>query len=105
MPNVGIRELKAHASEIVRMVREEGAVYEVTVRGEVAARLVPVSTTRPMDADAIESWLRELDALAAEIGAAVASMRPDGDPAIMRPGGSPPPDPQTGSPRDPAARG
>jgi len=71
VPNVGIRELKAHASEIVRMVREEGAVYEVTVRGEVAARLVPASAARPMDPAAIEAWLRDLDALAAEIGDAV----------------------------------
>lgn len=41
----------------------------------------------------------------ARAGTVVASMRPADDPAIIRSGGSPPPDPQTGSPRDPAARG
>ncbi|MCB0215072.1 MAG: type II toxin-antitoxin system Phd/YefM family antitoxin [Caldilineae bacterium] len=68
MPSIGIRELKAHASEIVRQVREKGAVYEVTVRGEVAARLVPTEASRPLSREAIEGWLREMDGLADEIG-------------------------------------
>jgi len=70
MPNVGIRELKARASEIVRAVREEGAVYEVTVRGEVAARLVPTDEPQPVEPDVITAWLRQLDELAEVIGKA-----------------------------------
>ena len=70
MPSVGIRYLKAHASEIIRAVREEGAEYEVTVRGEVAARLVPTETRRTTDRAAIQRWLRAIDGLAEEIGRA-----------------------------------
>ena len=33
MPDVGIRELKTHASEIVRNVRENRARYVITYRG------------------------------------------------------------------------
>ena len=42
MPNAGIRELKAHASEIVRRVSEERAVYTVTSRGQPVAVLLPL---------------------------------------------------------------
>lgn len=41
MERANVRELKAHASEILRRVREEGATYEITHRGKLAARLVP----------------------------------------------------------------
>lgn len=71
MTSIGIRELKAHASEIVRQVREEGAHYDVTYRGATVARLVPVDVAQPVDRAAITAWLAELDELAAEIGAHV----------------------------------
>jgi prevent-host-death family protein len=41
MEPVGIKELKAHASAIVRRVEEEGAEIEIARRGKVVARLVP----------------------------------------------------------------
>lgn len=41
MPEVGIRELKAHASEIMRAVREEGASYVITHRGRPSGILIP----------------------------------------------------------------
>ncbi len=42
MASVGVRELKQHTSEVLRRVRENGETIEVTFRGRVVARLVPV---------------------------------------------------------------
>ncbi len=44
---VGIRELRQNLSVYVRRVRDEGRAYEVTERGEPAARLTPLED-RPM---------------------------------------------------------
>ncbi len=41
MERANVRELKAHASEILRRVREEGATYEITSRGKVVATISP----------------------------------------------------------------
>ncbi len=41
MPEIGIRELKSQASEIMRAVREERAEYIVTLRGKPVAMIVP----------------------------------------------------------------
>ena len=43
MPQVGIRELKNDASEIIRAVREERAEYVVTLRGRPVAVILPVA--------------------------------------------------------------
>jgi prevent-host-death family protein len=59
---VGIRELKNRASEIVRAVREERAEYVITYRGQPVARLVPVVD----DEDSEQAW-RELERLSQEI--------------------------------------
>lgn len=40
---VGIRELKNEASEIIRAVREERAEYVVTYRGQPVAVILPVA--------------------------------------------------------------
>lgn len=66
MLTVGIRELKQHASELIRRVREEGSEIQVTYRGEVVARLIPFS--RPAPQDEAQAWT-DIDRLAAEIGA------------------------------------
>jgi prevent-host-death family protein len=42
MPEMGIRELKSQASEIVRAVREERAEYVITHRGRPVAMIVPI---------------------------------------------------------------
>ena len=42
MPEVGIRELKAHASEIIRRVRERQARYVFTHHGRPVELLVPL---------------------------------------------------------------
>jgi prevent-host-death family protein len=43
MPQVGIRELKNEASEIIRTVREDRVEYVVTHRGKPVAVILPVS--------------------------------------------------------------
>jgi prevent-host-death family protein len=63
---IGVRELKEHASEIVRRVREHRDMYEITYRGRVVARLVPI--TEPANAQSPETFWAELDRVAAEIG-------------------------------------
>lgn len=64
MAEVGVRELKNRASEIIREVREERTEYVVTYRGEPVARLVPIVK----GGDAEQVW-QELDELSEEIGA------------------------------------
>jgi prevent-host-death family protein len=69
MSEVGIRELKTHASEIVRRVREQGEVVDITFHGEVVARLVPVRPPIPTPEE-VAALLTDLDQLAAEVSAA-----------------------------------
>lgn len=45
MGTVGLRELRQHASELVRRV-EDGEEIDVTVSGRLAPRLVPVQPKR-----------------------------------------------------------
>ena len=44
MPDVGVRELKIRASEIVRDVRERRARYIITYRGRPVGVLAPLET-------------------------------------------------------------
>jgi len=44
MPDVGVRELKIRASEIVRDVREHRARYTITYRGRPVGVLAPLET-------------------------------------------------------------
>jgi antitoxin (DNA-binding transcriptional repressor) of toxin-antitoxin stability system len=39
----GVREIKEHASEIARRVREGHEVFECTYRGETFARIIPIA--------------------------------------------------------------
>jgi prevent-host-death family protein len=70
---IGVRELKTHASEILKCVREEGASYTVTHRGRAIARLTPVRSRSILDDEddkpfeSVEEMLAAFDALAAEI--------------------------------------
>ena len=45
MPEIGVRELKTRASEIVRSVRERHARYVVTYRGSAVGVLTPLEDT------------------------------------------------------------
>lgn len=65
MEKIGIRELKARASELVRTVKESRAQYIITQRGEPVAILMPVDAAPPPP-DPGEVWAR-LEALGREI--------------------------------------
>jgi prevent-host-death family protein len=67
---VGIRQLKQQTSEILRRVREDGETIEVTHRGRVVARLVPVEQQQqPSGAPETGAIWANIDQLAAGIGA------------------------------------
>jgi prevent-host-death family protein len=63
---IGIRELKSRASEVVRAVKEERARYIITQRGKPAAIIVPLDAAPP-EKSADEVWER-LRQLGEEIG-------------------------------------
>src|SRR3990172_6907201 len=70
MPEAGVRELKAQASEIVRRVRERKARYIITYRGRPVAVLLPLegaSTEEAAPAGGASAW-QELERLGALIG-------------------------------------
>jgi prevent-host-death family protein len=54
---IGIRELKSRASEVVRAVKEERARYVITQRGKPAALIIPVDALPPKKSDD-EVWER-----------------------------------------------
>lgn len=68
MVTVGIRELKQQTSRILRRVREEGEIVEITYHGQVVARLVPVNSPAPPAEEVAAKWIG-LDQLTAEINA------------------------------------
>jgi prevent-host-death family protein len=68
METIGVRELKARASEIVRRVRDQRETIGVTVRGRVVARIVPVERQPPSPEELSAVWA-SIDEIAAEIGA------------------------------------
>ncbi len=68
MSLVGIRELKTNASELVRRVREQGEIIDITYYGEVVARLVPVKEIKTKPEELAELWA-EMDRLAQEVSA------------------------------------
>ena len=75
MPNVGVKDLKNQATEILRAVREEQAEYIVTYHGRPVAMLLPVDAVL-LQAEQARSarsarpspeLVAELEALRAEI--------------------------------------
>ena len=66
--SVGVRELRQHATEIVRQVRVKRATIQITYRGKVIAQLMPVREPAPTPKETSMVWT-DLDRLAAEIGA------------------------------------
>ena len=63
---IGIRELKTRASEVVRKVKEKRARYVITQRGKPAALLIPLDAEIDR-ARADQVWER-LEKLREEIG-------------------------------------
>ena len=55
---IGIRELKARASEVVRAVQEERARYIITQRGKPAALIVPLDADTTAKPSGDEVWER-----------------------------------------------
>lgn len=68
MGEVGVRELKQRASEILRRVREEGESFTISHRGKVVARLVPIQAATPQRGETERVWA-EMDELAREVSA------------------------------------
>ncbi len=71
MGEIGIRELKNHASEIIQTVREQRARYLITHRGKPVAILLPLedksSTVPEISEDSGDAW-ETLTQLGEEIG-------------------------------------
>lgn len=70
MPEAGVRELKIHASQILRRVRDRKARYIITYRGRPVAVLGPLeqpSAEHAAPAGGASAW-EDLMRLGAEIG-------------------------------------
>lgn len=65
--SVGMRELRARASSILRRVREKNESVDVTYHGEVIARIVPV-LPQTETAESLNAVWTDMDRLAGEIG-------------------------------------
>jgi antitoxin (DNA-binding transcriptional repressor) of toxin-antitoxin stability system len=72
MAKIGIRELKQSASAVLRRVRENAETIDVSYRGEVVARIVPVARAadrvRASDSRTRTIWA-DIDSVAEEIRA------------------------------------
>ena len=66
MTEVGIRELKTQASDIIRRVRENNESYVVTYRGRPVARLEPVQDAETRLARDL-AVLEDMDRVAEEV--------------------------------------
>lgn len=51
---IGIRELQQHASKVIRELADAEETAEITSRGEVVARLIPVSPAEKAFAEMLE---------------------------------------------------
>ena len=67
MGEIGIRELKQRANEILRQVREEQETFTVTYRGKVVAKLVPV-VDASIEQERTSAIWTQMDELSREIG-------------------------------------
>lgn len=68
MPEIGVRELKTNASEIIRNVREHRARYTITYRGQAVGVLLPLEQPETeLPVEAASAW-DELVRLGKEIG-------------------------------------
>jgi prevent-host-death family protein len=79
-PAIGIRELKANASEIVRTVREERVEYVITHRGKPVAMIVPFQAEQERAEPTPEEWLANLR----EIGRQLAEATPEGKSIVQQ---------------------
>jgi len=68
MPRIGLRELKIHASEVIKAVQQNQARYTVTNRGEPVALLIPYSQAAAAEPEDPETAWRELAEMLSELG-------------------------------------
>jgi len=66
MPSIGVRDLKARASAILRSVRERRRRYLVTSHGRPIAALIPLDEVEAIEPD--EAAWQELALLGERIG-------------------------------------
>jgi prevent-host-death family protein len=66
MREIGIRELKVNASEIVRSVRQRRSRYLITYRGRPVGLLTPLDVPAPPPTEANTAWA-ELTRLGEEL--------------------------------------
>lgn len=69
MAAIGIRELKERTSDVIRRVRDRGETVDVTYRGRLVARLVPVARRSPSTKRATRAVIADIEQLAQEIAA------------------------------------
>ena len=69
---VAIRELQQHAAKVIRELAEAEEVAEITRRGEVVARLIPVSPTER----AFAEMLRQGEVIPAKEPGGLAGWKP-----------------------------
>ncbi len=67
MGQIGIRELKQRANEILRQVRKEQETFTITYRGKVVAKLVPV-VDASIEQERTSAIWTQMDELSREIG-------------------------------------
>lgn len=72
MPRLGVRELKNQATEVIRNVREKGAEYVVTYRGDPVAIVRPLTEAdlKRLERSETDEALAKMKTLAGEIAAA-----------------------------------
>ncbi len=77
MPDIGVRELKTRASEVIRNVWKRRARYTITYRGRAVGILLPLDTTT---AGGLDSNLASSDAWAelARLGSCMGKRWPKG---------------------------
>ena len=68
MRSIGIRELKARTSQVIREVRVHGGEIDITHHGRVVARLVPVAPPRRRTPRRSAAVWSTIDQVAREIG-------------------------------------
>lgn len=81
MTTIGVRQLKQNTSAVLALVRENGEEVEITYRGQVIARIVPVRQplrSRSGGRKPSAAWLA-MDDLARQIGAAVSQTERSSD--------------------------
>ena len=66
MPQVGIREFKGRASQILQRVRQGRESFQITYRGKVVAVLTPVADLTERAGEQAQVWA-EMDELANEL--------------------------------------